>query len=179
MTPAPTLQITPTPLGLQGGDLGGLSGVGVIWSVGAGVTYAYYAVHAEVLTRTRPAPAVLAIGLGFGAVVLSVALPWWSFPFAALGGTASAGGLSFPVWVGVAFVVVLGTVVPFTMIVAGVRRMGADGAIVTAMLEPVFAGVVAWALLGQVLTATQLVGCAIVLGAVAAAQVARARAAVA
>ncbi len=164
-------------LGLTGGDLGGLSAAGVLWSVAAGVTYAYYALHAEVLTRRRSAAAVLGIGLGFGAVALAIALPWWSFPFDALLRTGEAGPVALPVWLAVAYVVVFGTVVPFTLIIAGVRRIGADGAIVTAMLEPIFAGAVAWVVLGQVLSPVQVLGGAIVLAAVTAAQIARARAA--
>ena len=163
-------------LGLQGGDLGGLSGIGVLWSLGAGATYAYYALHAESLTRRRSPAAVLALGLTFGAVVLSVALPWWSFPFDALTGTGAAGPIELPAWAGIAYIVLLGTVLPFTMIIAGVQRIGADGAIITAMLEPIFAGVVAWVVLDQVLTPTQVLGGAVVLAAVTAAQIARARA---
>ena len=164
-------------LGLTGGDLGGLSTAGVVWSLLAGATYAYYALHAETLTRRRSAPAVLALGLGFGAIALAVVLPWWSFPFGALAGTGEAGPVALPIWLAVAYVVVLGTVVPFTLIIAGVRRIGADGAIVTAMLEPIFAGAVAWVVLGQVLTPVQILGGAVVLVAVTAAQIARARAA--
>lgn len=164
-------------LGLTGGDLGGLSGIGVLWSLGAGVAYAYYALHAETLARRRSPMAVLGLGMGVAAVVLAVALPWWAFPVDALGGSGAIGELTVPVWSAVAFVIVLGTVVPFTMIVAGVRRVGADGAIVTAMLEPIFAGAVAWIVLGQVLTTAQIAGGAIVLAAVTVAQVARARAA--
>ena len=163
-------------LGLQGGDLGGLSRSGVLWSLGAGATYAYYALHAESLTRRRSPAAVLALGLGFGSIVLALALPWWSFPFDALAGSGSVGPLELPAWAGIAYIVVLGTVLPFTMIIAGVQMIGADGAIVTAMLEPIFAGVVAWIALGQVLTPSQIVGGAVVLAAVAAAQIARARA---
>ena len=164
-------------LGLTGGDLGGLSGAGVLWSLGAGCSYAYYALHAEVLTRTRSPAVVLALGLGFGSLVLAVVVPWWSFPFDALGGTGAIGALDVPVWLAVAWVVVLGTVIPFTLLVTGVRMIGADGAIVTAMLEPVLAGAVAWVLIGQVLTPAQILGGSIVLLAVTVAQVARARAA--
>ena len=45
------------------------------------------------------------------------------------------------------------------------------------MLEPILAGAVAWVALGQVLTTEQVIGGVIVLAAVTAAQVSRARAA--
>lgn len=164
-------------LGVGGGQLAGLSTVGVLWSVAAGVAYAYYVLHAESLTRRRSAPAVLGIGLAFGSVVLAFALPWWSYPWSALGATATSAPLDAPAWLYCAFVVVLGTVVPFALMLAGVHRIGADGASVTAMLEPILAGAVAWVALDQVLTTGQVVGGAIVLAAVTVAQVSRARAA--
>lgn len=164
-------------LGIGGGQLAGLSTVGLLWSVAAGVAYAYYVLHAESLTRRRSAPAVLGIGLAFGAVVLSVVMPWWTFPWAALAETASSAPLDAPAWLYCAYVVVLGTVVPFALMLAGVHRIGADGASVTAMLEPILAGAVAWVALDQVLSTEQVIGGAIVLAAVTAAQVSRARAA--
>ncbi|MGI9116266.1 MAG: EamA family transporter [Gaiellales bacterium] len=164
-------------LGLGGGDLAGLSTAGVLWSLAAGVSYAYYVLHAESLTRRRSAPAVLGIGLGFGAVVLAVALPWWSFPWATLGATAATAPVDAPAWAYCTYVVLLGTVIPFALMLAGVHRIGADGASVTAMLEPILAGAVAWVALDQVLTAPQVLGGAIVLAAVTAAQASRARAA--
>ena len=64
----------------------------------------------------------------------------------------------------------------FAMLIAGVRRIGADGASVTAMIEPIIAGAVAWVLLGQSLSPLQILGGLVVLAAVAWAQVSRARA---
>ena len=164
-------------LGIGGGQLAGLSTVGLLWSVAAGVAYAYYVLHAESLTRRRSSTAVLGIGLAFGAVVLALALPWWSFPWSALAVTASSAPLDAPAWLYCVYVVVLGTVVPFALMLAGVHRIGADGASVTAMLEPILAGAVAWVALGQVLTTEQVLGGVIVLAAVTVAQVSRARAA--
>ncbi len=164
-------------LGIGGGQLAGLSTAGLLWSLAAGVAYAYYVLHAESLTRRRSAPAVLGIGLAFGAVVLSIVMPWWSYPWAALGETAASAPLDAPAWLYCIYVVVLGTVIPFALMLAGVHRIGADGASVTAMLEPILAGAVAWVALGQVLSTEQVLGGAIVLAAVTAAQVSRARAA--
>ena len=164
-------------LGVGGGQLNGLSTIGILWSLAAGVAYAYYVLHAESLTRRRSSTAVLGIGLSFGAVVLAIALPWWSYPWWALAQTATSAPLDAPAWLYCAYVVVLGTVIPFALMLAGVHRIGADGASVTAMLEPIIAGGVAWVALDQVLSAEQLLGAAIVLAAVTAAQVSRARAA--
>jgi drug/metabolite transporter (DMT)-like permease len=79
-------------------------------------------------------------------------------------------------WPLILYTVLLGTIAPFAMLLAGVRLIGADGASVTAMLEPIVAGAVAWAILGQALGPLQVAGGLIVLAAVAVAQTARARA---
>jgi len=163
-------------LGVFGGIDGRLSVLGVAFSLLAALTYAYYALHAERLTRKRSAASVLGIGLGFGAVALVIALPVWSFPFAALTRHSEGLGPELPIWLMLLWVSVLGTIVPFAMLLAGVRRVGADGATVTAMIEPILAGAVAWVLLGQSLSSAQVAGALIVMVAVAIAQVSRARA---
>jgi drug/metabolite transporter (DMT)-like permease len=73
----------------------------------------------------------------------------------------------------VLWVVVLGTIAPFSLIVGALRHVTATRAGVTAMLEPVVATVVAWAWLRESLSPTQLVGAAVVLGGIGLAQTAR------
>ncbi len=163
-------------LGVGGADVAVITLAGVLWSLGAAVTYAYYALHAERLTQRRSPVAVLAIGMGIGAVAVAIVMPWWSFPWSELGETASTAPIAADAWLYLVYVVVLGTVAPFALMLAGVQRMGADGATITAMLEPILAGAVAWVVLDQALTVVQVLGALIVLVAVGAAQLARARA---
>lgn len=158
-----------------GNDAGSLSGVGIAFSVAASLSYTYYSLHSESLMRTRSPVSVLGIGLAFGAVALGIALPWWSFPWSTLTVVATTAPVSAPTFVYVLFVVIVGTVIPFAMFLAGVQRVRADGATVTAMLEPIIAGAIAWSLLGQVLSAPQVIGGMGVLAAVTLAQLSRAR----
>lgn len=158
-----------------GGAFRDLAPLGVLAALGAALAYAYYGIHAEALTRARSAPAVLGLGLAAATIVLAVALPWWSFPVAALTTVPTAAPFAIEAAWYALYVIILGTLVPFTLLIAGLRRIGADGASVTAMLEPILAGAVAWVVLGQVLTAVQVVGAMIVLVAVTVAQVSRAR----
>jgi drug/metabolite transporter (DMT)-like permease len=81
--------------------------------------------------------------------------------------------LSLPTWLLVGFVVVVGTMVTFALIVSALRHISATRVAIVAMLEPVAASAVAWAWLGESLGAQQLAGGAIVLGAIALAQTAR------
>jgi drug/metabolite transporter, DME family len=66
----------------------------------------------------------------------------------------------------VLFVGVAGTLVPFLLYIWAVDRIGPASSAITATLEPVLAGVVAWIFLGQSLSAAQIVGGALVLSGV-------------
>ena len=81
--------------------------------------------------------------------------------------------LALPVWALVLWVIVLGSIVPFALIVAGLRHVSATRVGIAAMLEPVVATVVAWAWLQESLSPVQLAGAAVVLGGILVAQTAR------
>jgi multidrug transporter EmrE-like cation transporter len=78
------------------------------------------------------------------------------------------------VWLLLGYLIVLGTIVPFLLMVTALHSIPATRVTVIAMLEPALAAVVAYAWLGEELMATQIVGCLLVLAAVAIAQTARA-----
>jgi drug/metabolite transporter (DMT)-like permease len=98
--------------------------------------------------------------------------PWWTFPWDAFGqGAESAWGL--PVWTLVTWLVVLGTIAPFGLMVGALRFVSATRAAITAMFEPVAAAGIAWLWLGEQLGPAQLGGGAVVLAAIVLAQTAR------
>ncbi|MGH7267816.1 MAG: EamA family transporter, partial [Candidatus Rokuibacteriota bacterium] len=70
------------------------------------------------------------------------------------------------VWIALAVVVVFGTLVPFSLYLAGLARLSAAHASVTATLEPVVAAAVAYVALGERLEPLQLAGGAVVLGSI-------------
>jgi drug/metabolite transporter (DMT)-like permease len=78
-----------------------------------------------------------------------------------------------PVWLLMTFMICLGTIVPFFLLVSALRQLPATRVAIMAMLEPVVATVVAWAWLGESLAAPQLAGALVVLTAIALAQTAR------
>jgi drug/metabolite transporter (DMT)-like permease len=73
----------------------------------------------------------------------------------------------------VLWVIVLGSAVPFALIVGALRHISATRVGIAAMLEPVVATVVAWVWLRESLSAAQLAGAAVVLAGIALAQTAR------
>ncbi|HEY8719802.1 DMT family transporter [Pengzhenrongella sp.] len=82
-------------------------------------------------------------------------------------------GVVAPLWVLVAWIVVLGTVVPYLLLVGGLKVIGAARTGLIAMLEPVAAAAAAWVVLGESMTVVQLVGGAVVLAGIGLAETAR------
>jgi drug/metabolite transporter (DMT)-like permease len=72
-----------------------------------------------------------------------------------------------------AFLISLGTIIPFFLLVSALRQLPATRVAIMAMLEPVVATLVAWAWLGESLAASQLAGALIVLAAIVLAQTSR------
>jgi drug/metabolite transporter (DMT)-like permease len=154
-----------------------LDGLGVVYALISAVTYAAYLLLAEREVARRDTVSLLAWGFFFATVFWSVVQPWWSFPAGVVARTVSLqgslAGIHVPVWALVLWVVVLGSIAPFSLIVAALRHVSATRVGVVAMLEPVVATVVAWAWLRESLSAVQLLGAAVVLVAIALAQTAR------
>jgi drug/metabolite transporter (DMT)-like permease len=155
-----------------------LDGLGVAACLAAALAYAGYVLMAErSLRRGRDAYSLLAWGFVFAALFWAAVQPWWSFPAGIVEGEASLDGrlegYDAPVALLLAFVVLLGTVVPFVFLITALHHLRPTRAIVLAMLEPVLAAVVAFAWLGEELTAAQIAGAFLVLAGVGLAQTAR------
>ena len=154
-----------------------LNGAGVAAALAAAVTFALYILLAERGVGARDAVSLSAFGFLFGALFWAAIQPWWSFPLDRLGDDVSLlgnlAGTSLPLWTLAGWMIVLGTVAPFALFVAGIRHVAATRASIVAMLEPVIASVVAWVWLDEALASAQLAGGAVVLAGVALAQTAR------
>jgi drug/metabolite transporter (DMT)-like permease len=157
---------------------GTLDGIGVAAALAGAVAYALYILMAEHSLRGgRDVFSLLAWGFLFAAVFWALVQPWWSFPERIVTGDTSLLGrlddLSAPVWVLIAYIVVFGTVVPFICMITALHHIPATRATVVAMIEPVLAGLVAYAWLGEELDPGQIAGALLVLAAIVLAQTAR------
>jgi len=154
-----------------------LDGLGVLAALASAVTFALYILLAENAVNRRDPVSLLALGFTFAALFWAVVQPWWSFPTEYLDDRVSLDGSLFsttlPVWALLVGVVLVGTIVPFLLLLGALRHLSATRAGVTAMFEPVAGALVAYALLGESLTGAQLVGGAIVLAGILLAQTAR------
>jgi drug/metabolite transporter (DMT)-like permease len=154
-----------------------VDGIGLLASLGAALTFALYILLADHGVRLRTTSSLLCYGFLFAAIFWAVVQPWTSFPVSLLDDSVSLLGrlesVELPVWLLMAWMVVLGTIIPFGLLVAALRHVTATRAGILAMFEPVAGTAVAYAWLREELSAVQLVGAGVVLAAIGLAQTAR------
>ena len=153
------------------------STVGITAALGASFALAAYILMAEHERRHRDPVSLSFYGFLFAALFWAVVQPLWQFPWDVLGDTVSLQGNlsdhSAPVWLLVGFIIVVGTMVTFSLLTGALRHIPATRAAIVSTLEPVLATVIAWAWLGESFGASQLVGGAVVLAGIFLAQTAR------
>src|SRR3954447_13408351 len=156
-------------------DGGSLEPVGVAATLLAAVCLACFYLMGERGTATRDPVALTCWSFVAAAVFWAFAAPWWSFDAGTLAERVpvSLGSVQVPLWVLVGWIVVLGAVVPFWLSIAALRHLAPTAAGLVATVEPVFASVVAWLWLEQVLTGWQVAGGAVVLTGIVLAQTVR------
>ncbi len=172
------LALTGLSLVVEIWNRGTLDGVGVAASLAAACAFALYIILAErSLQRGRDVYSLLAWGFLFAAGFWAIAQPWWSFPAGILARNASLLGrladVHAPVWLLLGYVIVFGTIVPFILMITSLHYIPATRATVTAMIEPVLAGLVAYGWLGEEIGAVQILGGIFVLSGIFLAQTAR------
>ena len=127
----------------------------------------YYVTGEKAVNGKSPRDPVSLTMWGFVAAALfwAIVQPWWTFPWDVLGGESTSTGIlaSVPQPLLLTYMVVLGTVVPFWLVVSSMRHLRASQASTVGMSEPVIASFFAFVLLGEVLTPVQLFGGAVVL----------------
>ncbi len=106
---------------------------------------------------------VIAYGLIVGAAVLTVVARPWGMDWSLLGGSAGMNGNDVPAWLLLGWIVLLATVLAYVTGVVSVRLLSPQVAGVVACLEAVIATGLAWVLLGEHLSAPQLIGGFVVL----------------
>ena len=154
-----------------------LDAIGLAAAGGAALSLATYYLLGERLVAQRDPLSTQAWSLAFAGAFWLVVQPLWTFQPGLLADDVALpgalAGSTAPLWALVAWVIVLGTVVPYTLVLGGLKVIGAARAGLIGMIEPVVASAAAWAVLGEAMTAVQLVGGVVVLGGVALAETAR------
>jgi drug/metabolite transporter (DMT)-like permease len=144
-----------------------LDTLGVVAAFLDAFALATYFILGERLAHSRPTASLNALGFGIASAIWAIAFPLWTFPTEIFTQTINLSGPleshSAPGWALLLWVVVLGTILPYLCVLAGIKLLSASTSSVIGMLEPVFAGVFAWIWIGESWSAIQLVGGAIVI----------------
>jgi drug/metabolite transporter (DMT)-like permease len=155
-----------------------LDGIGLLAAGLAALSLAAYYLLGERGLAERDPFSLAAWSFAAAGVFWSLLQPWWSYPFYRLAGTldvpVGAGAVEMPAWLLVGWIVLLGTVAPFGLVLAGLGRIGATRVGLVGTAEPPLAGLVAWLVLGETLSPVQLLGAAVVLAGIVLAESARA-----
>ena len=141
--------------------------LGTLGALGAALALAVYFLMSQSQGMKRSAQAMVVWGMGVAGLFWSIVLPIWNFPTQIFTTSINLQGrfsdYSAPGWVLIAYIIVFGTMVPYLLVVGGIRRLSASTSSVIGMLEPVLAGAFAWIWLSQSWSAIQLFGGVIVL----------------
>jgi drug/metabolite transporter (DMT)-like permease len=128
---------------------------------------AAYFLMSEKIGKSREPIATMIFGMGFASLFWLVVLPPWTFPFEVFSMQMDLGGIAkgtmLPGWLLIGAAAIFGTVVPYMLVLSGMKMLTASTSSVIGMLEPVIAGAFAWIWFGQSWDFIQLIGAAIVL----------------
>ncbi|MHB8870081.1 MAG: EamA family transporter [Thermoleophilia bacterium] len=139
-----------------------LSGVGVAFGVTAALAFSTYILIGEHLQKlSMGVAAQLFYGFTLTSIVLVLLEPPW---------TIAPEVYKAPTLALVGVVGVFGTLVPFACFFASLRYIDAGHATIVSTLEPVVAGLVSLVWFGEVFSVPQLIGAALVIGAIVALQ---------
>jgi drug/metabolite transporter (DMT)-like permease len=130
---------------------------GIVFGLASAAVFAVYTVKSEEGMRIYSGWTLLLYALLGAAIVWNVLLP----PFGAF-----VAGYNILSWGYILYIGIFGTILPFGLYHAGIRAIEATQASVTATLEPVFAGILAYALFGEVLEPLQLAGACLVMASI-------------
>jgi drug/metabolite transporter (DMT)-like permease len=156
-----------------------LDGIGVIAGFGASFALAFCFLCGESLTGNRDTQSITMWGFFFAGFAWCLVLPMWSFPFevftTAIPLEGALEGSSTPGWVLILYVVLIGTIFPYLCVMAGLKNLKASTTSTFGLLEPIFAGIVAWIWFAESWSVIQLIGGVVVIAGIYMADQARSK----
>ena len=150
--------------GVYDAGLRELNGLGLGLAVLAALIFALYFALAERISRSYSTATLLVWGFGFAALGWGIVHPLWLLPWTT---TPSE------IWVQIALVVLIATLVPFALELLAVSLIPAARVGLVATSEPVVGAAAAWIALGERLELPQIAGGLVVLLAIVIAQTLR------
>lgn len=140
-----------------------LDALGLLAGVGAALCAAGYFLLGEHGMTTLTPIGMVTWGMVVGAVAISVIAPPWTLPGSLLAADTDFGSWRVPVWALLVACAVISTAVAYLLSISALRDLPANVVSVLALVEPIVATTLAWAVLGQALAPVQLVGAVVLL----------------
>jgi drug/metabolite transporter (DMT)-like permease len=131
--------------------------MGVLGGLASAVAYAAYALLGERAMHRYSPWSVVFYSMFFAAITFHVVYTPFKYLYASY---------SYTQWMWILYIVVVGTILPFSLYLLGINYVRSTRAMITATLEPISAGVMAYVFLGETLHAPQLVGALLVVFAI-------------
>ena len=145
-------------------------GIGIIAAFLDAFALTAYFLLGEKWGKRAATETLMLYGFGISMLFWWLLLPLWKYPTeifskqidlrGQLAGTNASG------WMLIIFVIVVGTLIPYTGNLIGITKTSASSAAIIGMLEPVLAGIFAWIWLSETFNAVQLVGAAAVIAGI-------------
>jgi drug/metabolite transporter (DMT)-like permease len=139
-------------------DYEALDVAGVAFALVSALAFAIYVVSSERAGQRYLPATTLLWGFGFATLFWSFAQPWWTFPWDRFDTTSNV-ALALGV-------ILIGTLIPFLLMVTALRHIPAPRAAIVATLEPALGALFEWVIHGTALAAIQIAGGVAVLAAV-------------
>ena len=131
--------------------------LGILGGLGAAVSAAGYTLLGERgMHRYKPST-VLFYAMAFGCLTWHIIYPPFHYVVA---------GFSLYQWKWILYIAVMGTIIPFGLYFVGINYIRSTRAIITATLEPISAGFMAFFFLGEAMEPLQILGGMVVVGAI-------------
>lgn len=144
-----------------------LDPIGVIAALADGIVLATFFLLGEKLAAKHEVETLMVYGFGFATLAMALTLPLWSFPTEIFTQSMDLQGrfseISLPGWVLITWIIIMGTIIPYLLVVSGLKLLSASTSSVMGMSEPILAGVFAWIWLSEKWGSIQLLGGAIVI----------------
>ena len=131
--------------------------LGIIGGLTSAITFAAYSLLGERAMHRYKPWTVLFYALAFS-------VPTWHLFYTPF--TYLKTGFSLSQWGWILYISIVGTILPFGLFFAGINYVRSTRASITAILEPIFAGFLAFLLLGEKLQFPQMIGGAMVITAI-------------
>jgi drug/metabolite transporter (DMT)-like permease len=154
-----------------------LNPLGVFYGLLTAAALAAYLLLGEEGARRRDVMSLAFWGFAIATVTWSILAPWWTFPWDLLSTTTSMfdGAVTgIPVWSLVVLMIAV-SVVPFVLVLMSLQRIGAQRGGILGTTEPLWAALIAFVLLGEIISPVQGLGGIIVLTGVIVAEFASQR----